>query len=222
MSKIIVYSHGFGVEKTDRGLFTDISLALENNAQQIMFDYNQSNVKDNTLTVSPLNKQIELLDQKIGEAKKHNPGATIDLICHSQGCVVAAMLQPEGVGRIIFLAPPAKFMGAKEKLEQMKLRPGTKINEDGTASYPRRDGSTTIIKQDYWDSLNGVKPIELYNLLSDKTTVTIINANQDEVLGSSDFSELSPKINVLNIDANHDFTGDSREKLVSLVVKEVS
>jgi hypothetical protein len=37
---IVIYSHGFGVRKDDRGLFTDIAATLPS-AEHIMFDYNQ-------------------------------------------------------------------------------------------------------------------------------------------------------------------------------------
>lgn len=36
--QVVVYSHGFGVRKDDRGLFTDIAAALPE-AESVMFDY---------------------------------------------------------------------------------------------------------------------------------------------------------------------------------------
>jgi hypothetical protein len=36
---IVIFSHGFGVGKDDRGLFTDIADSLKN-VESVMFDYN--------------------------------------------------------------------------------------------------------------------------------------------------------------------------------------
>jgi hypothetical protein len=98
----------------------------------------------------------------------------------------------------------------------MSERPGTVI-KDGVTTYPRRDGSTTIIPADYWKSREGVVPITLYNKFAKSTQLTIINAEQDEVLGNTDFSGLITDIKVLALPANHDFTGDTRQILTSTI-----
>lgn len=217
---IIIYSHGFGVEKTDRGLFTDIATALPD-AQHIMFDYNQIDQATNTLTVAPLTAQQQKLQKVIAKTTRENPHATIDIICHSQGCVVAAMARPTNIRRVIMLAPPAKFVNVEEKIRQKLQRPGAKIDTNNTMHYPRRDGTTTIITAAYWESRAGIEPIDLYNQTAESSTLTIINANQDEVLDSTVFDGLSAKINVINIDGNHDFTNQSRQKLIQIIKEEL-
>jgi hypothetical protein len=213
--RIIVYSHGFGVRKDDRGLFTDIAAVMPD-LEHVMFDYNKADDNQNSLTVSSLTEQTATLEKVLSEVVSKQPDTKIDLICHSQGCVVAAMLKPKGISKTIFLAPPAHFLGTEAKLEQMSERPGTVI-KDGVATYPRRDGSTTIIPADYWKSREGVVPITLYNEFAKSTQLTIINAEQDEVLGNTDFSRLSTDIKVLALPANHDFTGDTRQILTSTI-----
>ena len=101
---IVIYSHGFGVYKDDRGLFPDIAASMPR-TEAIMFDYNRLEA-NNTLIASTLEAQTEKLRQIYNETRAANPDATIDLICHSQGCVIAAMAQLEGVRRTILLAPP--------------------------------------------------------------------------------------------------------------------
>ncbi len=217
---VIVYSHGFGVEKDDRGLFTTIASTLPG-TEHVMFDYNHIDSSTNTLTVSPLDEQATMLNSKLRFVRENNPNATIDIICHSQGCVVAALAHPLDIRKVLFLAPPTRFVGAEQKIQQMSQRDGT-IVEDETVSYPRRDGSTTIITSDYWKSRNGIEPIELYNRLSENTELTIINASQDEVLGEVDVSGLSVAITIKNLDANHDFTGGSRQELTDMIRVEIS
>lgn len=117
--------------------------------------------------------------------------------------------------KTILLAPPTRFLGSEAKLKQMSEREGTVI-ENGVVSYPRRDGSTTIIKQDYWQSRDKISdPIALYNHLSQETEVTVIEALSDEVLGESDYSALSDKVLHVQQEANHDFTNEARSVLLN-------
>ncbi len=220
MKQVIVYSHGFGVEKDDRGLFTDITSILPT-AKHVMFDYNQVDKTSQTLTTASLTDQRDHLLAVLKGVRAEYPDAVIDMVCHSQGCVVAAMAMPTGVRKVIFLAPPSRFAGIDEKLKQMSERPGTKIEKDKTVSYPRRDGSTTIVTPDYWRSREGVVPIELFNRLATSTKLVVVNANQDEVLGSTDFSELSPEVSVIYLDAGHDFTGEARKAVIENVREQL-
>lgn len=214
--KIILYSHGFGVKKDDRGLFTDIAGSLDD-FQHVLFDYNQIDEDNNTLTVTPLHEQANMLKAQYSNLRGKYPDAMIDLVCHSQGCVVAGLADLSGVRKTILLAPPTRFLGSEEKLKQMSEREGTVI-EDGVVSYPRRDGSTTIIKQDYWQSRDKITdPIALYNELSKNTETIIVNALNDEVLGETDYSTLSEKVTLIGQEANHDFTGEARANLVKNV-----
>lgn len=213
---IVLYSHGFGVRKDDRGLFTDIANSIED-AEHIMFDYNEFETSSNTLTVTPLHRQAEILKSQYDNLRRQNPDAIIDLICHSQGCVVAGLASLDGIRKTILLAPPTRFLGSEEKIKQMSERDGT-IIEDGVVSYPRRDGTTTIIKQDYWQSRDKISdPVGLFNELAEKSEVTIIKALQDEVLGDTNYSTLSTKATLIEQEANHDFTDTGRETLVNTV-----
>lgn len=216
---IIIYSHGFGVRKDDRGLFTDIAATLHG-AQHILFDYNQADETTNTLTVAPLTKQAEKLRRVITDTQAANPEASIDLICHSQGCVVAAMVQPQGIHKVVFLAPPDHFAAVDQKIKKMLERPGTKLNNDGSTSYPRRDGSTTTIPKAYWDSRQGVNPMQLYRDLAGQTELTIVQADHDEVIGETDFSELKGT-KVIHMNTGHDYEGQYRDKVASLVAEEL-
>jgi pimeloyl-ACP methyl ester carboxylesterase len=213
MSKhIVIYSHGFGVRKDDRGLFTDVANVLPE-LEHVMFDYNEFDDDSNTLTARPLDEQANMLLQRINQVRESNSDAVIDIVAHSQGCVVAALAHPDGIRKVVFLAPPAQFLGL-EKREIYAMRPGTRTEEDGTIYMPRRDGSTTIIKEDYWKSREGVVPIELYNQLTEQTNLTIITATKDEILTNPDFTGLSTKVKLIKQEADHDFTGDYRPQLL--------
>jgi pimeloyl-ACP methyl ester carboxylesterase len=220
MKIVLIFSHGFGVRKDDRGLFTDIAASLPA-FETIMFDYNKFNEAVNTLIAAPLGKQVNELRQVITDARAAHPDAIIDLVCHSQGCVIAAMLQPDNVRKVIFLAPPDHFASVDKKIAQMQERPGTKLNEDGSISFPRRDGSTTIIPKVYWDSRQGVNPMKLYKELADQCELVVVQADQDEVIGDTDFSELEGKAKLIHMNTNHDFKGEARYKIAAVIAKEL-
>lgn len=213
----IVYSHGFGVRRDDRGLFTDIAEVLTDTTH-IMFDYNAFDERSNTLIARPLDEQAVMLNQQIEAVRQDDPEATVDIIAHSQGCVATGIAKPLNIRKIIFLAPPAQFMGL-EKKEIYELRPDTITDDDGTIRMPRRDGSTTIIKEDFWQSREGIKPIELYNALGRLAELTIITATKDEVLADTDFTGLAEGIKLIEQEANHDFTGEYRKTLIDQIVK---
>lgn len=214
---IIIYSHGFGVQKDDRGLFTDIAKELTE-FEHVMFDYNEFDAEKNTMSVTPLDKQAETLKKKISEIRASNPEAKLYIVAHSQGCLVTALADAVGFEDIIFLAPPTSLSGASSKVKEMLKRVGTTRYDDGSVSYPRRDGSTTIVTSDYLKSREGVDPVREYNKLSGKSKVHIINATQDEVLANVDFSNLSEDVKVIELKANHDFNGEARGEVVRTIV----
>lgn len=216
MSKhYVIYSHGFGVRKDGRGLLTDIAATLPE-YEHIFFDYNDFDDTTNTLTARPLDQQAEMLRTQIATITSQDKEAVIDIIAHSQGCVVAALANPKHIRRVVFLAPPAQFLGL-EKRDILVSRAGAKTTQDGTVYMPRRDGSTTIIKEDYWKSREGIRPIELYTELVKNTELIIVSATKDEILTSTDFTGLAEGIQIVQLEADHDFTGTYRPALLDTI-----
>ena len=218
---IIVFSHGFGVRKDDRGLFTAISKVLPD-AQSVLFNYNPINEKSNTLTAKPLPEQVQKLRKTINAARAEYPGATIDLVCHSQGCVVAAMLKPRHIRKIIMLTPPDDVQESVV-IKQLTSQSETAIDVTERTRLARSDGSTTVIHPEYWQSLAGVNPVKLYNRLARFTALRIINARQDEVLGTLEFEGLDHGISFVTLDGDHNFSQEeSRARLLDILQKELT
>lgn len=217
MSKhIIVYSHGFGVRKDDRGLFTDIANAIPE-AEHAMFDYNQTDEQTNTLTVSPLQEQVQKLKEQLS---KIDSDAKVDIVAHSQGCVVVALAKPQNVRQILCLAPPDN-VDTERLINFFGNRDGSVIDLNGQSRIPRRDGSTTVIPAAYWQSLKGLDVIRLYNRLPDLAKVKFLIANDDEVLGMTNFDKTDERIELIQLDGNHDFTDNARQYLVDYVRNEI-
>jgi hypothetical protein len=218
---IVIFSHGFGVRKEDRGLFTAISKALPG-AESVLFNYNPINEAANTLTAKPLNEQTRKLRKVINAARAEHPDAIIDLVCHSQGCVVAGLLKPRGMRKIIMLTPPDDVSEATV-VKQLGARTQAAIDVTVRARLLRADGSTTVVHPDYWQSLAGVEPVKLYNRLAKLTVLRIINARQDEVLGNVSFEGIDPGISLVTLDGGHNFEDeDSRKRLLYILQKELT
>ena len=62
--KYLLFSHGFGVKKDSRGMFTEIAENFPNYTP-VMFDYNVINEETNEVTVEPYSKQSELLSAEL-------------------------------------------------------------------------------------------------------------------------------------------------------------
>lgn len=221
MKSVVLFSHGFGVRKDNRGLFTDIATALGDEYFPIMFDYGEFSEINNTLTVPPSGKQVEKFNQILAEARKSYPNVPVRIVCHSRGSVVVALAKPEGINKIIMLAPP--FDSSSERtIKYFSNRAGSKINRDGISRIARRDGSTTIVPAEYWRELDKSEPIPLYNELVKQTSLSIVIADQDEVVGEGNSSGLSTDVKIYHVNSGHDFTEDARSEVVNIVKKEIS
>ena len=217
---VIIYSHGFGVRKDDRGLFTDIAAALPG-AAHVMFNYSQIDDAANTLTATPLADQAAKLAQKIAAVQAANSGAIIDLVCHSQGCLAAAMANIPGIRKTIFTAPPPDA-NVEDKIKRWRVRYGTQFTTEGTSYLERKDGSITIVPPEYWLSLKDLDAQELYNTFAGNTELVIITATEDEVLGEVALDKLIPSVRVIRMSAGHNFEGKARTQLAAIIASELA
>ncbi len=217
---IVIFSHGFGVRQDARGMFTDIARALPG-AELVMFDYNTYDEAARTVTVRPLKEQAKILVAQVKQARESHPGAFVDLICHSQGAVVAGLARLESlrIRKALLLAPPVT-MSFERMLANFQSRPGTVIDLQGMSRLARRDGSFTLVPAAYFAERAEIDPLRLYPDLSRYTDVIIIKAGQDEILGATDFSTL-PSVRVVELAGDHDFTGEARQTLVRAIQQEL-
>lgn len=206
-----IFSHGFGTRKDARGFFPEIASAI--NGSPILFDYNIIDEQNNTLTVRTLTQQSKILEKIIQETRQSNLHTTIDLICHSQGCLVAAILNPTNIRKTIFLAPPLE-PGSSASLSHFAKRPGSEINMNGVSRLVRRDGSATLVPSEFWKERENILPTDIYNKFAEKTELIIIKANQDDVLNNVNLDELDPRIQILSLDGDHNFSGNERDPLL--------
>lgn len=214
-SRVIIYSHGFGVRKDDRGTFTDIAAAMPE-ARSVMFEYNEIDEVNGTLTVRPFSEQTAMLREVYTRERTAAPDAAIDIVAHSQGCVIAALAVLPNVRKAILLTPPTA--GGEDILRRYKDNPKAHIDLAGMSTLKRSDGSTTLVPAQYFaERLEGRPPLDLYNELAEHTELTLVIANQDHVLGVTKWDTLSSKAHLIHLDGDHEFSGAARMAMVSTV-----
>lgn len=193
---------------------TDIAASMPE-VEHILFDYNEIDMKRNTMTVIPLEQQARRLEAQLN-ALDDGTQKVIDIVAHSQGCVVAALARPSNVRRVVCITPPDS-LDIDRMVRTFDSRPGSHINLEGESLIPRRDGTTTVIPKEYWQSLRLDVP-SLYNRLADLAEkVTFYLANDDEVLGPTNFDHIDKRIELIQLDGGHNFTGAARPKITAAV-----
>lgn len=220
---IVIFSHGFGVRYDDHQLLSGpmgIAEALQvEEIETVLFDYFIIDEEKKTLTVRTLGETASMFGEILEKTKQQYPDAIIDVIAHSQGTVSAAMAQPEGVRKVILLAPVFD-LSLERTLKRYSTKPDAHIDLDGVSTLHVLDGYVRYVPKEYWIERKSIQPIPLYNMLADVADVVAIEANQDTILEKVDLGNLSSKITVLGLDGNHSFEGDARAPLIEKI-KEI-
>jgi hypothetical protein len=218
--KIVVFSHGFGVQRDSRGMFTELAQRLEDNHLVVLFDYVDVDEEGNT-TAHPLTEQSEMLNAVLRYIRETYLSEDIAIIAHSQGCLVVSLSNPDGINRVVLNAPPMSAPNITRMQKTFGSREGTHIVADGISTIARSDGTKTHIPPIFWEVTAGIEPGELYADLADQTEIYVVIANQDHVLHGQDYSAVSqnPNTTVIELDGNHDFAGDAREGWLDMMVQ---
>ena len=161
MKKVMIYSHGFGVKADARGMFTEIAASFPE-YKPVMFDYNEVLPNGDTI-VAPIDKQALRLQNAIDEVDADE----VVLLCHSQGCLIAGLVDLSKVVKVILLAPPV-VASMQHVIQKLSKKPGSEYLEGGVSRLARSDGSMTFLPNEYMRSLDEINPIELYKKIADQ------------------------------------------------------
>lgn len=214
---IVIYSHGFAVQKDDMGLFTDIAESIPE-VESLLFDYYEVDKAENKILTCSFSEQVKKLNEVINSVKSSCPEAILDLICHSQGTIVAAMAKPENIRKSIMISPVFDT-DIERSLSRYRTKSGVKIDLNGVSEIPSSTGLTKVIPKEYWQERLLIKPFAEYNSFADKTEIIVIEGKQDELLPKVDLSSLDSRIKVISIDGDHNFSGPNRAELKELIKK---
>lgn len=216
--KVIIFSHGFGVKRDSRGMFTDIGNQLKNQYLLIKFDYVDIDDENNSTTVFPFSIQVKILKKIISFVKDKFSPTEINIIAHSMGCLITGLLDPKDIKKIILLAPPADSSYIRMK-EYFTRRKGTVINELGRSKIERSDGTWTYIDADFWPEVKSIDPKKLYINLARNSNVTIIRTTNDKLINKQIFSHIRNILGITyyEIETNHNFEEEGRNKLLRII-----
>lgn len=215
---IVVFSHGFGVGRDSRGMFTDIVKALPQGTGYVLFDYNDIDEAARTVRAASFSEQVARLQAVLAWVKQLPEVETVSLVGHSMGCLVIAELAPEDIAAIILLAPPTTPLGGYRR-QRYTQRPQVKLI-DGAWHVPRRDGTTTIIAETVFEEFEQVDAEGVLVKLALFRPFTLVIAEADEVLPDDDYTELiaMPAVTSYGVEgADHNFSGSSRPELLQLI-----
>ena len=215
--KTVIFVHGFGVMKDARGMFTDIADSLSDSGIHcVLVDLNVKDAGGN-IQLSPFSKQVKILS----EACEENKSEETYLIAHSQGCVVSVLANLPDITQTIFLAPSTDN-NAEKTISYFKKNPLTTIDLSGTSRLARRDGTFTLVPKEYWDEREQIDIPTLYKKYTTQHKTAVVKATQDEVVSNEAFFETFRDVEIIEMEANHDFTDSARHKLVTLCTKLIS
>lgn len=218
--RVVIFSHGLGMRKDDGGLFTDIAEELAaRNISSVLFDYNRINEDSKEVFVPPFSEQVPVLQQVINNARTEKPAAEIVIVAHSQGCIIPALADISGVSQVIALAP-FFHTDISEVLKRYKKDPKNTIDFSGVSKRHRSDGTTTLLPAEYWSERFKTDVVGLYNALALKTKLTLVYGQEDQIMDFNDLRKIK-NTHIINIDGDHDFSGQYREGLIKLILNEL-
>jgi len=211
--KIIVFSHGFGVDRFSRGMFSDIADSMPDEWGYMLFDYNK--IEGSDVYLRSYSEQVAMLNSVIGFAASLTK--EVYLIGHSMGSVTASLAYNETPKKVVFLAPPLRHGGSAR--QKWAAYNGARY-ENGILVVPRRDGTTSHIPDAFFDEAHEVHAMEAMADYSKIREFTIIQALEEEIIpNTADYDKLvSDRINLVKIHGNHNFDPPHRSNLIHTII----
>lgn len=218
MSKYLVFSHGFGVRADSLGLFSYITGKFPN-YESVLFDFYDVDESSNTWKVPALSIQADTLAVKLENVFAHDPQAEVNIIAHSQGCVIVSLLDDSLLSRIrnILLLAPAMQSVDTIRFRKFFTARGAAISSVGEIDYIKRDGVELIISTGYQAEAEKLNLAKQYQNLRRLGRIKVILGSEDRNLASADETVLSEikEFKPIWLPADHNFTGSSRAELMA-------
>ena len=210
---VVIFSHGFGIQKDNLGLFTLISENLKKRGlETVLFDYYEYNKELKEIYTTPFSKQAEILQNEIDKVKVSHSDKDIVLICHSQGCIVPTLCDMNKVIKVVGISP--FFITDKQQVyDRYSARDGSITNFDGISKRKHSAGKITVIPPEYWQERFQTNQYDLYNNLAKQTYLKLIYGTNDSLVNSVDMKMFNVD-ELISMPADHDFNGDIRDSLI--------
>jgi pimeloyl-ACP methyl ester carboxylesterase len=212
---LVVFSHGFGVKRDSRGMFTDITNALPKEWGYILFDH--TDVDGDNVTVRPYSKQVEMLKKVVEYAHKQTD--TVHIIGHSRGSITVCLASLPDVEKVILIVPPVATRPYPET--RWEAYEGAHWDSN-ILVVPRKDGTTTRIPQSAFNEDSATQPLQTIMAYSEIKPLVVIQAEQDHVLTNTeryDNLKNTKNITFVKLPGNHDFDAPNRTGFVSKTIE---
>ena len=213
-SPMIIFSHGFGVKRDSRGLFTDIASSLPEKFGYILFDF--SAVDGDNVYLRSYSEQVIALKSVISMAREISPN--IYIVGHSMGAITVALLGDPLVSGALLLAPPVSQSSGRTYFTQY---PGAFRDEQGVLVIPRKDRTITHVSDKFWDEAESINPVSALQDYGKKCPLTVVRAIDEDVLRHTEnYTLLSNNqgIELLELPGNHTFDPPQRQGLISTII----
>ena len=209
----LIFVHGFGVKRDSRGMFTEIEASLANTMLSVRAEFSEVFPDScNALAFSIQRQRLGIITDYVQD--KLNIDKFI-YIGHSQGCLTIGLEQPRD-SQIILLAPPVESPFEAFIRTPGWCQRGSQLDIQG---YSRLQRSDLVINVNpiFWDEFKQIDAKSTYSILNQQNEVTMIFGGNDDVLGKQAYL---PEIKAYTIeDADHDFTGCSRNELLRIIAQ---
>lgn len=215
MQRKILFVHGFGVMKDSRGMFTELADVFSaHGITPILIDLNEKN-DGGDIYVNSLSEQSRILRETY--ERECSDGSVVDMICHSQGCLVASLANIPTIQTTLFLAPPIEN-NPERTIAYFSRNPESAVDINGVSRFARKDGTSTFVPARYWEDRARIDYQALYKEYISSHETTVVIARNDEVVSNETAEEVFGSSNIVLLSADHNFTGTAREELRSLVL----
>jgi len=220
--RVVIFSHGFGVRRDSRGMFTQLGSVLESDFLVVRFDYDSIDQERKKNFVHPYHVQTIILDKVIAFISQTFFHPEINIVAHSQGCFIVGLAQLPHIHRVILNSSPTASP-YERVVERLQQRNPTGYKQSGVNVFPRSDGSTTYFDAEFWPEMKAIRPTELYTQLANITDLWFIRALNDEIVTDGQYDALRRNANLhyLEIPGNHNFSDDGDRKNWLVTIKSI-
>ncbi|KTD56756.1 hypothetical protein Lsan_2916 [Legionella santicrucis] len=209
----VIFAHGFGVKRQSRGLFIAIESLFLEKMLSVQAEY--SHVQNDRCIALPFQIQRQRLNTVIAYVENTYHINQFIFIGHSQGCITIALEQPQQA-LILLLAPPIKAPFEEFIKTQGWKNPGSHLNIQGDSRLVRSDLMIDV-PSEFWTEFKNIDAKLLYNNLGKQNKVSIVFAENDQVLGNQQPIKDIPTYIIA--DADHDFSSQDHINLLNLISK---
>jgi len=222
---VIIFVHGFGTDK-DEGANSFLDLANEFKDKYLLVRFDQSGYGESEGIDEEFQFQKAAgdLDFIIRYVRRIYQDKDVNIIAHSLGTFITALLSPNGISKTVFTgAINLDLQLIADKLFDRIINAGGELNKNGTTVYPRSSGAIQKVGKDFWRVLESNELNVYLKEFAKKTDLIVFKSIQDEVVGGGESFEDYKKIKDLKyveITGDHNFTKPGDRKNLIQKIKD--